>query len=148
MLREFSGGDRRKLENPAEREIGTQASVKMTKQVTHNNIKKVAEDSRNVAHSAAEKSASMMDGRFTMMRGFHLADCLTIGNGVCGTLSLFNSANFLLTGQRGYLWVALVLPAFGFFFDAMDGKVARWRKTSSMLGQELDSLADLVKPPV
>ena len=29
-------------------------------------------------------------------------------------------------------------------FDFLDGKVARWRKSSSMLGQELDSLADLV----
>jgi len=30
------------------------------------------------------------------------------------------------------------------FFDFMDGKVARWRKKSSLMGQELDSLADLV----
>lgn len=33
---------------------------------------------------------------------------------------------------------------FGLFFDFMDGKVARWRKKSSLMGQELDSLADLV----
>jgi len=30
-------------------------------------------------------------------------------------------------------------------FDALDGKVARWRRESSMLGQELDSLADSVR---
>lgn len=30
------------------------------------------------------------------------------------------------------------------FFDLFDGKIARWRKESSMLGQELDSLADSV----
>ncbi|CAG8725896.1 10900_t:CDS:2, partial [Acaulospora morrowiae] len=29
-------------------------------------------------------------------------------------------------------------------FDLMDGKVARWRRTASLLGQELDSLADLI----
>ncbi|THH01244.1 hypothetical protein EW026_g1416 [Hermanssonia centrifuga] len=29
-------------------------------------------------------------------------------------------------------------------FDFMDGKIARWRGESSMLGQELDSLADLI----
>ena len=29
-------------------------------------------------------------------------------------------------------------------FDALDGKVARWRNESSMLGQELDSLADSI----
>ena len=34
---------------------------------------------------------------------------------------------------------------FGLFFDFMDGKVARWRKKSSLMGQELDSLADLVR---
>ena len=33
---------------------------------------------------------------------------------------------------------------FGLFFDFFDGRVARWRKKSSMMGQELDSLADLV----
>jgi CDP-diacylglycerol--serine O-phosphatidyltransferase len=32
-------------------------------------------------------------------------------------------------------------------FDALDGKVARWRNESSMLGQELDSLADSVRQP-
>lgn len=34
---------------------------------------------------------------------------------------------------------------FGLFFDFFDGKVARWRKKSSLMGQELDSLADLVE---
>jgi phosphatidylserine synthase len=32
----------------------------------------------------------------------------------------------------------------GLFFDFMDGRVARWRGKSSLMGQELDSLADLV----
>lgn len=31
------------------------------------------------------------------------------------------------------------------FFDLFDGKVARWRNEASMLGQELDSLADSVR---
>lgn len=42
------------------------------------------------------------------------------------------------------LYFALVLPMLGFGFDALDGKVARWRGGGSMLGQEMDSLADLV----
>lgn len=37
---------------------------------------------------------------------------------------------------------------FGLFFDFMDGKIARWRKKSSLMGQELDSLADLVGWPL
>lgn len=32
----------------------------------------------------------------------------------------------------------------GLFFDFFDGKVARWRGKSSLMGAELDSLADLV----
>lgn len=43
------------------------------------------------------------------------------------------------------LWTALSFMPFGLFFDFMDGKVARWRKKSSLMGQELDSLADLVR---
>jgi len=38
----------------------------------------------------------------------------------------------------------MAFPLAGLMFDFLDGKVARWRKSSSMLGQELDSLADLV----
>jgi CDP-diacylglycerol--serine O-phosphatidyltransferase len=43
-----------------------------------------------------------------------------------------------------FLYAALALLPFGLFFDFMDGKVARWRQKSSLMGQELDSLADLV----
>ena len=41
---------------------------------------------------------------------------------------------------------ALSYPLLGMIFDIFDGKVARWRNESSMLGQELDSLADSVSP--
>jgi CDP-diacylglycerol---serine O-phosphatidyltransferase len=50
--------------------------------------------------------------------------------------------------DTGALWTALSFMPFGLFFDFMDGKVARWRKKSSLMGQELDSLADLVGMPV
>ena len=43
------------------------------------------------------------------------------------------------------LWLALAFMPFGLFFDFFDGKVARWRQKSSLMGQELDSLADLVR---
>jgi CDP-diacylglycerol--serine O-phosphatidyltransferase len=65
-------------------------------------------------------------------------------NGVCGSFSVFSSARYLLTNDEDYLWTALAFPLAGLMFDFLDGKVARWRKSSSMLGQELDSLADLV----
>ena len=39
--------------------------------------------------------------------------------------------------------MALGFMPFGLLFDLFDGKVARWRGKSSLMGQELDSLADL-----
>ena len=44
-----------------------------------------------------------------------------------------------------HLWWAFFFIPFGLFFDFFDGKVARWRGKSSLMGQELDSLADLVQ---
>lgn len=65
-------------------------------------------------------------------------------NGVCGSFSIFSSARYLVSNDPDYLTMALGFPLAGLMFDFLDGKVARWRKSSSMLGQELDSLADLV----
>ena len=61
-------------------------------------------------------------------------------------MSIFSSMRYCLGEPSAYgnLWAALVFMPFGLFFDFMDGKVARWRKKSSLMGQELDSLADLV----
>lgn len=42
------------------------------------------------------------------------------------------------------LYAAFIFPVAGLMFDFLDGKVARWRKKSSLMGQELDSLADLI----
>ena len=65
-------------------------------------------------------------------------------NGVCGSFSVFMSAKYLLTNDVDFLWSALIFPVAGLMFDFMDGKIARWRGGGSMLGQELDSLADSV----
>ncbi|KXS12450.1 CDP-diacylglycerol-serine O-phosphatidyltransferase [Gonapodya prolifera JEL478] len=81
---------------------------------------------------------------FSMVREFALADFITLCNGVCGTVSIFCSASFLKTNDTSFLWTAVGALPLGFLFDALDGNVARWRKQESLLGQELDSLADLV----
>ena len=62
-------------------------------------------------------------------------------------MSIFSSMRYCLgpPSALGNLWAALAFMPFGLFFDFMDGKVARWRKKSSLMGQELDSLADLVR---
>lgn len=84
------------------------------------------------------------DGHFSLVRNFRLADVVTLGNGFCGALSLFSAAQYMITHDDKFLWRALSYPVAGFIFDALDGKVARWRQESSMLGQELDSLADSI----
>lgn len=84
------------------------------------------------------------EGHFSLVRNFRLADLVTIMNGVCGSFSVFSSARYLITNDIDYLWTALAFPLAGLMFDALDGKVARWRNSSSLLGQELDSLADLI----
>jgi len=76
---------------------------------------------------------------------FRLADLVTIMNGFCGAFSLFSTARYLLSNDKDHLWSALWFPIGGLFFDFLDGKVARWRNSASLLGQELDSLADLVR---
>ena len=42
------------------------------------------------------------------------------------------------------LLVGMALIPLAFIFDALDGRVARWRKSASTLGRELDSLADVI----
>ena len=61
-------------------------------------------------------------------------------------MSILSAMRYCLSEPEdlGKMWLALGFMPFGLFFDFMDGKVARWRHKSSLMGQELDSLADLV----
>jgi phosphatidylserine synthase len=74
-----------------------------------------------------------------------LADIITLLNGACGVMSIFASMRFLISYEKEDLYVSMIAMPMGLFFDFFDGRVARWRKNSSLLGQELDSLADLVR---
>ena len=56
----------------------------------------------------------------------------------------FNGTVARPPGDFFYICTALVLLPFGLVFDFLDGRVARWRNKSSLMGQELDSLADLI----
>lgn len=85
-------------------------------------------------------------GHFSLLKALHMADYITEMNGFCGVMSVFSSLRYCLGDptDTGNLYLALAFLPFGLFFDFMDGRVARWRKKSSMMGQELDSLADLI----
>jgi len=82
--------------------------------------------------------------RFSMIRDFHFADWFTLGNAVCGTGAVLTSMTYLQTGDVGRLYVASAAILAALVFDVLDGRIARWRQTSSALGRELDSLADVI----
>ncbi|KAI0836159.1 CDP-diacylglycerol--serine O-phosphatidyltransferase [Hypoxylon sp. FL0890] len=90
--------------------------------------------------------SSSTKGHFSLLKALHMADYITELNGFCGIMSVFSSLRYCLgdPADKANLYLALIFLPFGLFFDFMDGRVARWRKKSSMMGQELDSLADLI----
>ncbi len=93
---------------------------------------------------STNNESSQRKPRFAMLREFHLADWFTLGNAFCGTGAIFAAMRFLQEGRVGDLLLGMALIPLAFIFDALDGRVARWRKVASTLGRELDSLADVI----
>lgn len=81
---------------------------------------------------------------FSMIRGFHLADVFTLANAACGAGGVLAAMAYLVEPARATLLAAAALAPAAFAFDVLDGRIARWRQTSSALGRELDSLADVI----
>src|SRR5580765_6313379 len=82
--------------------------------------------------------------RFEMIRSFAAADFLTLANGSCGAGAILAMLQHIATNELRWLWIAIGLSPFALFFDFADGRVARWRRKSSALGADLDSLADVI----
>jgi CDP-diacylglycerol--serine O-phosphatidyltransferase len=85
-----------------------------------------------------------MARHFTMIRDFTLADFLTLGNAACGVAAMFAAVSYVETAQLSHFYAAAALGPLAFLFDALDGRVARWRQQHSAMGRELDSLADII----
>ena len=85
-----------------------------------------------------------MKRHFSMLREFQLADWFTLANAFCGTGAVFAAMRYLQDGRVNDLLLGMALIPLAFIFDALDGRVARWRKSSSTLGRELDSLSDVI----
>lgn len=81
---------------------------------------------------------------FSMIREFHLADWFTLANAVCGTGALFSIMTYLELHEVRHVYFACGLVLAALIFDVLDGRIARWRQTTSSLGRELDSLADVI----
>src|SRR6478735_5536819 len=80
-----------------------------------------------------------------MIRSYTWADYLTIGNASCGTIAIFLCLDYLATGTSRFLWTAFILLPTALVCDVLDGYVARLdKKRQSVLGADLDSLADVI----
>jgi CDP-diacylglycerol--serine O-phosphatidyltransferase len=86
----------------------------------------------------------MTQRHFSMLRDFHLADWLTLANAFCGVSAVFLAMLYATSQDIRLLLLGCALVPLAFVFDALDGRVARWRQCSSTLGRELDSLADVI----
>jgi CDP-diacylglycerol--serine O-phosphatidyltransferase len=81
---------------------------------------------------------------FSMIREFQLADWFTLANAVCGTGALFSMLTYLQTYDVRHVYFACGMVAAALVFDVLDGRIARWRQKNSVMGRELDSLADVI----
>ena len=75
-----------------------------------------------------------------------LPTLLTLGNAICGFAAIHYAAKPIADTAFGWstLTVAGALVFLGMFFDAIDGSVARLTRSTSDIGAQLDSLADVI----
>jgi CDP-diacylglycerol---serine O-phosphatidyltransferase len=81
---------------------------------------------------------------FSMIREFRLADWFTLANAMCGTGAMFSTLTYLESLDVRHVYFACWLVFAALIFDILDGRIARWRQKTSMMGRELDSLADVI----
>jgi CDP-diacylglycerol--serine O-phosphatidyltransferase len=86
----------------------------------------------------------MIHKPFSMIREFHLADWFTLVNAVCGTGALFSMLTYLQERDVRHVYFACGMVVVALVFDVLDGRIARWRQKNSVMGRELDSLADVI----
>src|SRR6188472_1758757 len=81
---------------------------------------------------------------FSMIRSFHLADLVTLLNGALGAGAVLAFMRFLVDDRAAFFWLGTAFLPIAMVMDALDGRIARRRGVASPMGQELDSLADVV----
>jgi CDP-diacylglycerol--serine O-phosphatidyltransferase len=79
-----------------------------------------------------------------MFRQFALADWVTLANAACGAGAIFAMMTYLQVKEVRHIYFAGGLVALALVFDFLDGRIARWRQRSSIMGRELDSLSDVI----
>src|SRR5437588_457420 len=87
------------------------------------------------AESADRVSPPASRRHLSMIRGFHLADFLTLGNAACGVLAIFAVMAYLELRDVRRLLAATALIPVALALDVLDGRVARSRHMHSALGR-------------
>ena len=82
--------------------------------------------------------------RFSMLRTYTLADLFTLINAGCGTVAIFLCLNYATEDEKRFLWISFILIPAALICDGLDGYVARRTSRRSLIGADLDSLADIV----
>jgi len=80
----------------------------------------------------------------SIFRSFVLADLITLANASCGMATIFLCLNHVAGYHTPHLWIVFVLIPLALFCDILDGFIARRMVRHSLLGADLDSLADIV----
>jgi CDP-diacylglycerol---serine O-phosphatidyltransferase len=97
-----------------------------------------------VIEPGRESAAAALRSPRSLIREFRLADWLTLANAICGIGAVFSFMSYLLTDDVRHIYLGCASIIAALAFDILDGRIARWRKGSSLLGRELDSLADVI----
>ncbi len=80
----------------------------------------------------------------SMLRTFTVADGVTMVNAACGTGAILASVRYAATHDGRFAWLAFALLPLALIADVLDGWVARRTGRQSVLGADLDSLADVI----
>lgn len=79
-----------------------------------------------------------------MLRSYTVADAFTLGNASCGAIALFLCLEYRATNQDWLIMTAVGLHFLALLCDVFDGYWARRIGRQSILGADLDSLADTI----
>src|SRR5262245_31501839 len=80
----------------------------------------------------------------SLLRSYTPADAFTLGNAASGMLAIFWCLDYLVEGRNRFFWVAFAILFVALLCDVLDGYWARRSGRQSILGADLDSLADIV----
>jgi len=101
-----------------------------------------------VPHTLIEKQKDSgniwMTGHFNVIRNFSLADYISLGNTACGMAAIFTCINYNPDRNAAFIYRAVGFTLLGLLLDMIDGPIARYRRTTSEFGRELDSFGDAI----